>query len=171
MSVGSARALCLAIVLGASCFASATAGPGGGRPAAERVAMRIAGAAGTVGLRAEIARTVEARSRGLMDRSHLPADAGMLFVYPEAQPPQSGFWMFRTRIPLDIAFLDGDGRILAIRVMEPCGSAVSFRCRTYAPGVPYRAALEVNRGFFARNRIAVGDRLVLPPDFSLEGAE
>jgi uncharacterized membrane protein (UPF0127 family) len=154
-------------------FGSNTRGEGPSRESvsAEWIPVAIRGANGTATLRAEIAATAAVRSRGLMGRPRLAPDAGMLFIYPEAQPPDSGFWMYRTLIPLDIAYLDGQGDILAIRTMEPCRSALSLNCPTYPPGVPYRAALEVNSGFFARNRIAVGDRLVPPPGFRLETAE
>ena len=111
----------------------------------------------------EIAENEDQRAHGLMERSHLPADAGMMFLYPERQEPTAGFWMYRTLIPLDIAFLDDDGRIVAIRAMEPCASPNPRVCRIYEPGVPYRSALEVNRGYFARHGVELGDRVVLNP--------
>lgn len=168
-----ARSVALAAVLLACAPAAAEdAGERGtGRPAGEPVSggvvpLRIAAAGGVVALRVEIAATGASRLRGLMDRPHLPADAGMLFVYPGPRPGDAGFWMYRTRIPLDVAFLDADGRILAIQGMEPCASPLALRCPAYAPGVPYHAALEANRGFFARNGIAVGDRVLAPPGVS-----
>jgi len=93
----------------------------------------------------------------LMERRQLADTAGMLFVYDSVQPPDAGFWMYRTRIPLDIAYMDPAGRIRAIRHMAPCESAIPQACPTYPPGVPYQYALEVNGGFFARRRVAVGD--------------
>lgn len=116
----------------------------------------------SVELRVELAETGDQRAMGLMERTTLPADAGMLFTYPEPQPADAGFWMFRTRIPLDIAFLDDAGRIVAIRAMEPCTSPEPRWCPAYEPGVPYSAALEVNRGFFQRHGLSVGDRVRLP---------
>lgn len=108
-------------------------------------------------LTVEVARTPAQRSRGLMERDSLAEDAGMLFLYPRRQPPGSGFWMFRTRIPLDIAFLDASGRIAAIHAMQPCGSANPGDCPSTQAGVPFRAALEVNAGYFAARGIGVGD--------------
>jgi len=99
---------------------------------------------------------------GLMERRRLADSAGMLFVYDSTQPPDAGFWMYRTRIPLDIAFLDSAGVIRAIRSMTPCPATVAQGCPTYTPDVPYRYALEVNAGFFARHGIAVGHSLQLP---------
>jgi uncharacterized protein len=123
--------------------------------------VRIYTATDTFVLRVEIAERSDQRAYGLMERPSLPEDAGMIFLYPGEQPGQAGFWMFRTRIPLDIAFLDADGAILTILAMDPCPSAEPRSCPTYPPNVPYHAALEVNRGYFAQHGIDVGDRVVL----------
>ena len=104
----------------------------------------------------EIARTSAERQRGLMNRRTLPAKAGMVFVYPQAV--SHGFWMKNTRIPLDIAFYDGRGRILRILTMQPCRRDP---CKIYDPGVSYRAALEVNAGSFRRWEVKAGDRVVV----------
>ena len=128
----------------------------------DTVALRIATEADTLPLRAELAATEEQRALGLMERSSLPADAGMLFWYTEAQPGSAGFWMFRTRIPLDIAFLGPGGEILAIQAMEPCPSDYPRNCPSYPAGVEFQGALEVNRGYFQRHGIGTGDRVLLP---------
>lgn len=122
----------------------------------------LVSAADSVPLRVELAETSDQRSMGLMERASLADDAGMLFTYGEEQPGDAGFWMYRTRIPLDIAFLDAEGRIVAVLAMEPCTSPDPRWCQTYAPGVPYRAALEVNRGWLERHGLGVGDRVRLP---------
>ena len=123
--------------------------------------VRIAAAADTHRVTVELAETPEQQALGLMERRSLAADAGMLFLYATAQPESSAFWMFRTRIPLDIAFIDSAGVIRTIRTMEPCTSELAQSCPSYAAGAPYRAALEVNGGWFAARRIAVGHRLLL----------
>ena len=97
---------------------------------------------------------------GLMERQRLADSAGMLFVYDSTQPPNAGFWMFRTRIPLDIAFLDSAGVVRAIRAMTPCEALLAQGCPTYDPGVPYRYALEVNAGYFQKHGIIVGSMAV-----------
>jgi uncharacterized protein len=112
----------------------------------------------------ELAATQEQRAYGLMERRDLPSEQGMLFTYPAPQEPQSGFWMYRTLIPLEIAFLDETGAIVAILEMDPCEAANPRLCPMYSPGVPYVAALEVNRGFFGRWGIGVGDRVRLVED-------
>jgi uncharacterized membrane protein (UPF0127 family) len=123
--------------------------------------VRVASATDTAQLLVELAITDEQKTLGLMERRTLAPDAGMLFAYRTTQPESAAFWMFRTRIPLDIAFLDSTGTIRAIRAMQPCESPFAQACPTYAPGVPYRAALEVNPGYFARVRVKLGDRVML----------
>lgn len=114
----------------------------------------------------ELASTNDQRAYGMMERTSLPTDHGMLFTYQEPQDPEAGFWMYRTLIPLDIAFLDETGTIVAIEEMHPCESPNPRMCPIYSPGVPYVAALEVNRGFFDRRGVRTGDRvrLVDEPD-------
>lgn len=113
-------------------------------------------------LTVEIARSAGERAHGLMERDHLPADAGMLFLYDRQQPAEGRFWMYRTRIPLDIAFIGADGMIRALHTMPPCESERASECPSYAAGAPYRAALEVNAGYFEKREIGVGDRIALP---------
>ncbi len=109
--------------------------------------------ADTFVLHVEIAQTPEQMRIGLKRRPELPEDAGMIFLFEREQRPRSGFWMYRTYMPLSIAFLDAEGRIRAIRDMEPCSSWLSLLCRSYKAGVPYHAALEVNRGYFTHRGI------------------
>jgi uncharacterized protein len=121
--------------------------------------VRVGTATDTFYLSVEIAETVEQKGIGLMDRPFLPADEGMLFVYEDEQLASAGFYMFRTLIPLDIAFLDAAGRVVAIRRMEPCAKPVAAWCERYPPGVAYRAALEVNAGVLAGRGVGIGDRI------------
>ncbi len=109
----------------------------------------------------EIAETRHQQIRGLSGRDALDPDSGMLFLFQGERGGDEGFWMYRTRIPLDIAFLDGDGMVLRILTMEPCLELRSEACPTYAPGIPYHSALEANEGWFAANGLAAGSRVVL----------
>lgn len=122
----------------------------------ERASLEIVAEGERHRLEVELARTPSQRQQGLMNRDHLDADAGMLFLYTEAQSPQGGFWMYRTRIPLDIAFIDADGRIAALHTMQPCPSRNPYECPVTVAGVTYHAALEVNAGYFAARGIEAG---------------
>jgi len=110
-------------------------------------------------LKVEVAETQTQRNRGLMQREHLAEDAGMLFLFDGSMPKGVGFYMFRTLIPLDVAFADDEGRIVAIRTMTPCPHNDPRRCKVYRPGAAFVSALEVNAGFFERHGVKKGDRL------------
>ena len=84
------------------------------------------------------------RARGLSGVEDLGGLRGMLFVYPG--DVTAGFWMKDTSIPLDIAFFAADGSLVDQRSMVPCPADP---CPVYAPGRPYRCALEVPAGGFA----------------------
>jgi uncharacterized membrane protein (UPF0127 family) len=129
----------------------------------DSAAVRVETASDTILLTVELAGSEEQRRRGLMYRDSLADGAGMLFLYDDEQAADHGFWMYHTRIPLDIAYLDADGRIVAIRTMEPCESPYSVDCPGYSPGVPWRNALEVRAGWFGHRGVAVGDRVVGVP--------
>jgi hypothetical protein len=102
----------------------------------------------------EIANTSAERAHGLMGRTELADDAGMVFSFP--QDSTSAFWMKDTLIPLSIAFYGADGRIVRILDMEPCRRDP---CPVYDPEATYRGALEVNQGAFRRWGVEVGDTL------------
>lgn len=100
-------------------------------------------------VKAEIARTNEERNKGLMFRKKLPDGKGMLFVSERDQV--FSFWMKNTYIPLSIAFIASDGRIIDIKDMYPQDetSVVSSRSVRYA--------LEVPQGWFSRAGVHTGD--------------
>ena len=127
----------------------------------ETTRVRLTRQHDTLRLTLELALRPEQKTMGLMERRHLDDDAGMLFVYDSIQPGDASFWMYRTRIPLDIAFLDSAGVIRVVRSMTPCPSTLAQACPSYTPDVPYRFALEMNAGFFARHGFGVGDSLLL----------
>lgn len=102
-------------------------------------------------IRAEIANTEQGRRMGLMHRDRLAEDSGMLFIYRE--PEHAAMWMKNTRIPLSVAFLDAQGRILNIEDMEP------FSEQAHASRGLASYALEMNRGWFSKRGIRAGDRV------------
>lgn len=113
---------------------------------------------GQYSLALEVAASSRQRRVGLMGRESLAPDVGMLFVYDEKQSAYHAFWMYETRIPLDIAFLDHAGEIRSINRMTPC-TTEKEACPRYPAGAPFWMALEVNAGYFNENGIDVGDRL------------
>jgi uncharacterized protein len=127
----------------------------------DTTSIGIATPSDTIRMQVELAEREDQRSYGLMDRCELAEDSGMLFLYPEPQDSSSGFWMYRTRIPLDIAFFNQEGRIVSILSMEPCQSPDPKWCTVYAPGHSYVGALEANYGFFAARGIRTGDKILV----------
>ena len=105
-------------------------------------------------IQVEVVRTEEEKARGLMFRQELGTDEGMLFVYGKEE--FLTFWMKNTPLPLSIAFLDPKGRIVDIQDMEP------FSLRTHTSSRRALYALEMNRGWFRKNGIGVGDMVTLP---------
>jgi hypothetical protein len=97
----------------------------------------------------EVAKTPEERAKGLMHRKHLAKDEGMLFIF-EAEG-YHGFWMKNTLIPLSIAFLDKEGKIVRISEMKP------LTLTSHDPPQPILYALEMNMGWFAAHGIKEGD--------------
>jgi uncharacterized membrane protein (UPF0127 family) len=83
-------------------------------------------------------------------------ERGMWFIFPNDQSAMHGFWMKNTIIPLDIAFVRSDGRIVTIRTMAPRDE------RHYYAKAPYRYALEVNANTFSRLGIKEGDSVEIP---------
>jgi uncharacterized membrane protein (UPF0127 family) len=124
----------------------------------------VSSSSDSVSLLVEVARTEGEQSFGMMDRPALDSTAGMVFLFDSVQGGDKGFWMYRTRMPLDVAFFDSAGVIVSILEMEPCEFQInSDACPIYSPGVAYWSALEVNRGWFANNGMGVGARLRLEP--------
>lgn len=100
-------------------------------------------------IRVEVARTPEERAVGLMGRKELGKEEGMLFVFEEEG--YHSFWMKDTFIPLSIAFIDREGRIVKIMDMKP------LTLKSHTPPKPILYALEMNQGWFSKNGIKVGD--------------
>lgn len=109
-----------------------------------------------VEVRVEIADSEAERAKGLMNRTALGEERGMLFVFPSEQP--LSFWMKNTLIPLSIAYIDSEGRIIDIQDMKPLDDEPP----NYDSSGPAQYALEVNKGFFNERGVEVGDRAKLP---------
>jgi hypothetical protein len=103
----------------------------------------------------EIAADEYARARGLMERDSMPAGNGMIFVFDtDTNDP---FWMHNTRIPLDILFIDHNGKVISVQTMKPYDESNTL------PGGMYRYAIELNAGATAKNGVKTGDIVQIPP--------
>ena len=109
-----------------------------------------------VEVRVEVADDLAEQAKGLMDRTTLGENRGMLFVFPEER--ELSFWMKNTLIPLSIAFIDSESRIIGIQEMKPLDDEPPH----YVSAEPARYALEVNQGFFEERGVRVGNRVELP---------
>jgi uncharacterized protein len=102
----------------------------------------------------EIADDPGERARGLMFRTDMPDDRGMLFVFETTQPV--AFWMKNTPMPLDMVFIEPDGTIASIQKGEPFSEA------TVSTLTPVRFVLELKHGTAAKRGLREGDRLRHP---------
>lgn len=112
---------------------------------------RVELTAGFYRIDAEVAADDANRMQGLMHRRSMSSNQGMLFVFPQARP--HCMWMRNTYLPLSVAFLDQEGRILNIENMQP--QTDDSHCATSAA----RYALEMNLGWFSSKGIKPGARI------------
>lgn len=98
-------------------------------------------------IQAELADTPKTREVGLMNRTSMPTNFGMLFVFE--QKAGNCFWMNNTKIPLSIAFIGDDGRIVNIDEMQ------AETTNNHCPTAAVRYALEMNKQWFS-------DRVIVP---------
>jgi uncharacterized membrane protein (UPF0127 family) len=99
-------------------------------------------------IKAEVASTAPSQQLGLMYRKSMPEQNGMLFVFE--QKAGHCFWMKNTLLPLSIAFIDDDGKILNIEEMKPQSE------ENHCPLKPVRYALEMNSSWFEKRKLGVG---------------
>lgn len=140
--------LCIALLC--SPPAATSGGAGSGQGTAE---LSLNGQTFSV----ELATTPAQRARGLMFRASMPADHGMLFLFP--QPRSMAFWMKNTAMPLDILFFDQQSRLIAAHYqVPPCRSTP---CPHYSSGRPAALVLELNGGRSAALKLREGDKLTI----------
>ncbi|MFN9451183.1 MAG: DUF192 domain-containing protein [Rubrivivax sp.] len=143
--VGGAALLWLA--LGGPQAAWAQPAPQAPQPRLPTVAL----GAGMHNIVAEVASTPLQRQIGMMMRTEMAQHEGMLFVFEE--PQRQCFWMRNTLLPLAIAFISDDGRIVNLAEMQPRSD--DSHCST----APVRYVLEMNKGWFSKRGIKAGDKL------------
>ncbi len=125
------------------------------RPAALQT-LEIVSKSGVHSFAVELAVTDAEREKGLMFRKELPMGQGMLFDFHQDQ--EVSFWMENTYIPLDMIFIQGDGRILRIEQ-----NAKPLSTKLIPSNGPVRAVLEVIGGTAAKLGIASGDKVAFAP--------
>jgi len=108
----------------------------------------------------ELAKTEVEHSKGLMNRTELGKNNGMLFIFDkEGVYP---FWMKNTLIPLDIIWIDGSNKIVFIgQDIQPCKNLI---CSSVNPSVKAKYVLEVNSGLCKENNIKIGDEVKIKID-------
>ena len=99
-------------------------------------------------LQVEVAATPQARQTGLMYRTVMAQNAGMLFIFD--QKAGHCFWMSNTKIPLAIAFIGDDSKIVNIEEMQ------ADTTNNHCPKAPIRFALEMNQKWFAERALGPG---------------
>jgi uncharacterized membrane protein (UPF0127 family) len=119
----------------------------------EKIDIEINGTVLTV----ECARTDEEKQKGLMFRKKMGRREGMIFVYNDYVT--GAFWMLNTKLPLSIAFIAHDGRIVDIKNMRP------YSTEQVHSRFPYMYALEVNLGVFTEIGAVTGDYVIFPDGF------
>jgi uncharacterized membrane protein (UPF0127 family) len=108
----------------------------------------------------EVARTRDQLEQGLMFRKQMPAQQGMLFLFP--QEMDLGFWMKNTLIPLDILYFDRQGVLVdQKRSAPPCRQDP---CPTYPSKAPAQYVLELNAGQAALMGLKEGERIIFSPN-------
>jgi len=138
------KALLIIAAFGVLSFANAA---GVDAPAMKTIAVKV----GSHALKVEVASTDDQRQRGLMFRKTMPRDVGMLFTFGE--PGYHAMWMKNTLIPLSVAFIDNEGRILNIVDMQP------ETLDAHAAAGPARYAIETNKGWFTERGIKAGEKV------------
>ncbi len=107
--------------------------------------------AGKARMEVQLASTFHQRQVGLMHRTDMPANEGMLFVFP--QTAMQCFWMKNTPLPLTAAFVAADGTIVNLADMQP------FSEQNHCSAKPVAYVLEMHQGWFKRHGVRPGMRL------------
>lgn len=154
-----AAALLLAFAACSQGGADADAKPSGSQPAVHPesglrvVPLKVRSSTGTHAFRVEVATTQQEQAKGLMFRTHLGPDEGMVFV--NEPPRRASFWMRNTVIPLDIIFIGTDHRILNI-----AANAVPYDESPLSSTGVTSGVLELNGGRAAELGIKAGDKVM-----------
>jgi len=139
------------LVLALSLAASSALAQNAPQPKLDTITL----SAGMHNIRAEVARTPMQTQTGMMFRREMAQHEGMLFVFDSVE--RRCFWMKNTVLPLSIAFIADDGRVVSLADMKPQTE------ESHCSAEPVRFALEMNQGWFAKRGIKPGFKLKGPP--------
>ena len=139
------------LVLALSLAASSALAQNAPQPKLDTITL----SAGMHNIRAEVARTPMQTQTGMMFRREMAQHEGMLFVFDSVE--RRCFWMKNTVLPLSIAFIADDGRVVSLADMQPQTE------ESHCSAEPVRFALEMNQGWFAKRGIKPGFKLKGPP--------
>ncbi|WP_026438691.1 DUF192 domain-containing protein [Acidocella facilis] len=153
-----AYSLAASLLAGSMALAQpATDDPTGPQPKLPTQPLQIKTAAGKVfNFTVEIPKTQQQQDTGEMFRTDIPADSGMLFIWP--QPQSTAMWMKNCPVPEDMVFIGADGKIVSIAEMT-----VPYSLKPIAPPAPVKAVLELQGGLTAKDDINVGDQVIAKP--------
>jgi uncharacterized membrane protein (UPF0127 family) len=152
-----ALAVTLGLIVAGAAPALAQDDPTGPQPTLPKQPLTIVDDSGQKhAFQVEMATTPQEQETGLMFRTVVPADGGMLFLFPTVQPEP--FWMKNTLVPLDMVFINPDGTIRAI-----AENTVPESLAPVDSGGPVLAVLELQGGLTAKENISVGDRVIAAP--------
>lgn len=114
---------------------------------------------GKIKLKVEIADTPEKSAYGLMYRKSLGENEGMLFIFNESKP--LSFWMKNTFVDLSIGYFDENKKLIEVLDMKAASSELQTHFESYQSTNPAQYALEMRLGWFKKNQIKVGDKLII----------
>jgi uncharacterized protein len=107
----------------------------------------------------EVAKTDASRAQGLMFRESMPSDAGMVFIFDDAQP--RAFWMHNCKMALDILYFDEQLRFVSAALSVPPCNLPPERCPNYPSEGAAKYTLELNAGLATELGVKKGDLLTL----------
>ena len=105
----------------------------------------------------ELAESITQHAYGLMNRTRLSSNSGMIFVFENEEPRQ--FWMKNTLIDLDIAYIDKEKTIIDIQTMKSPKTIMQNELPTYPSKKPAQYAIEMNAGWFKKHKIKLGGKI------------
>jgi len=141
----------MALAWAAAAAMSSVCGAATAQDAPQRLQNRTTLGAGMYNMQVEVAMTPQEHAIGLMHRTSMGANEGMLFVFD--RPGVQCFWMKNTLIPLAVAFLADDGTVVNLDEMKP--QTLDSHCSTQ----PVRYVLEMNTGWFKKKGVKPGQKL------------